>query len=151
MELSITAKVWNRAALESGGEAPVERDRAFAALLAVHGMAMNRGLEHALEVLDVHEWVAGIVGFRYLGLTEAVSVLGAATSAEIGLELLNSKAVHSSLKMQISSRLSRSTLRCRMCSHSCRPSMPDKRIESARSGRRTCKSRRLLRVVHSRR
>lgn len=91
MELSVTATVWNRAALESGGKAPLEGDRALAALLAVHGMVMNGGFDHALEVLDADEWAAGIAGFHYFGLTEVASVLEAATSAELGLEMLNSK------------------------------------------------------------
>ena len=91
MELSATAKVWNRAALESGGDAPLEGDRALAALLAVHGMIMNGGLDHALEVLDSDEWAAGIAAFCYFGLSEAASVLETATEAKLGLELLNSK------------------------------------------------------------
>jgi len=91
MELSDTGKIWNRAALESGGEAPLEGDKALAALLAVHGMIMNGGIDHVLEVLDVGELAAGIAGFHYFGLAEAASVLEAATEADIGLELLSSK------------------------------------------------------------
>ena len=60
-------------------------------MLAVHGMIMNGGLDHALEALDPGELAAGIAGFRYFGLTEAASVLEAANVADIGRELLSSK------------------------------------------------------------
>ena len=91
MELSDQSRVWNRAALDAGGEAPLQGDAALAALLALHGMIMNGGIDHALEVLDVAEFADGIAAFRYFGLDEAACVLEAATQADIGLELLNSK------------------------------------------------------------
>jgi len=83
--------VWNRAALEGGGKAPLEGDAALAALLAMHGIIMNGGIAHALEVLDVAEFADGIAALRYFGLDEAASVVETATRADIGLELLNSK------------------------------------------------------------
>ena len=52
MELSDQSRVWNRAALDAGGEAPLQGDAALAALLALHGMIMNGGIDHALEALD---------------------------------------------------------------------------------------------------
>ena len=52
MQLSLADQIWNRAALESGGPAAREGDRALAALLLAHGMVMNGGVGHALEVLS---------------------------------------------------------------------------------------------------
>ena len=91
MELSERDHVWNRAALEAGGAIPPEGDRALAALLAVHGMVMNGGIDHAVEALTAGEFAAGIAGFRYFDLLEVASVLEAAIVADVSWELLNSK------------------------------------------------------------
>lgn len=89
MELAETYKVWNRAALEAGGANPLEGDKALTALLAVHGMIMNGGVDHALEVLPALEFAAGIAGFRYFGLAEVAAVLEAASAADLGWERFN--------------------------------------------------------------
>lgn len=91
MHLSERDHVWNRAAVEAGGAAAREGDRALASLLAVHGMVMNGGIDHAIEVLATAEFAAGIAGFRYFDLVEVASVLEAATVADMGWGLLNSK------------------------------------------------------------
>jgi hypothetical protein len=75
MELSYVDKIWNRAAMEAGGVAPLEGDVALAALLVVHGMVMNGGVDHALDVLDSTEIMAGVVGFRYYGFHEVADLL----------------------------------------------------------------------------
>ena len=68
MDLSIEARVWNRAALESGGANPREGDRALAALLLAHGLVMNGGVHHALEVLSEEEIREAISGFGFFSL-----------------------------------------------------------------------------------
>lgn len=78
MGVSDSDNIWNRAAFEGGGPTPLEGDVALAALLAVHGMVMNGGTDHAIEVLDAFEFAAGVAGFRYFGLLEAASMLEAA-------------------------------------------------------------------------
>ena len=91
MELSDPNKVWNRAALESGGKAGLQGDRALSALLAVHGMIMNGGVYHALEALSAAEFADGIAGFRYFGLCEVANVLDAASIADMGWDLFDAK------------------------------------------------------------
>lgn len=61
--------IWNRAALDSGGRRAREGDSALAALLVVHGMIMNGGIEHVLE-LRPEELEQGIAGYRFFGFLE---------------------------------------------------------------------------------
>jgi len=68
--------------MEAGGRTPREGDAALAALLLVHGMIMNGGLDHALETLSAAEYAAGIVGFRYFGLFKAAAILAKARDAK---------------------------------------------------------------------
>jgi hypothetical protein len=65
MGMTEANRVWNRAALEEGGRAPREGDRALAALLLAHGMVMNGGVQHATEALSADEMAAAAAGFRY--------------------------------------------------------------------------------------
>jgi hypothetical protein len=62
---SIEDQIWNRAALDSGGDSPLEGDQSLTDLLYFHGMAMNGGLGHAFEVLSDDEQAAAIDGFRF--------------------------------------------------------------------------------------
>jgi len=91
MELNERDKVWNRAALEAGGANPLEGDKALAALLSVHGMVMNGGVDHALDVLPPSEVAAGIAGFRYFGLAEVAAVLEAASASNLDREFFDLK------------------------------------------------------------
>lgn len=75
MELSKPDRIWNRAALESGGEHPLEGDRALTDLLFFHGMAMNGGLGHAFDVLSDREISAAIEGFRFFGFSKIAQFL----------------------------------------------------------------------------
>jgi hypothetical protein len=75
MELSITDKIWNRAALDSGGENALDGDNALASLLLFHGYVMNGGLGHALDVISDDECLAAIDGFRFFGFDELASFL----------------------------------------------------------------------------
>lgn len=72
-------QVWNRAALESGGESPGPGDRALSSLLLVHGLVMNGGVHHALEGVTEAELVAAIAGFDYFGLSEVAAFLRGAS------------------------------------------------------------------------
>jgi hypothetical protein len=77
MALSRDGLIWNRAVLEAGGPSPGRGDTALAGLMRFHGLAMNGGIVHALEVLSPAEFDAAITGFGYFDLAEVASVLGA--------------------------------------------------------------------------
>lgn len=81
MALSRDRLVWNRALFDAGGPSPGPGDTALASLMRFHGLAMNGGIAHALEVLSPAECDAAIAGFRYFDLTEVASVLAAARFA----------------------------------------------------------------------
>jgi hypothetical protein len=74
--------VWNRAAMESGGPSPREGDRALADLLLVHGLVMNGGVFHAVEVVSKEELRAACVGLRYFGFDAAAELLQTASNEE---------------------------------------------------------------------
>lgn len=78
--MSPADQVWNRAALERGGKAPLEGDLHIVALIALHSLMMNGDLEHAMEFFSRDEYLAGVAGFRFLGLTEAATLLELANS-----------------------------------------------------------------------
>jgi hypothetical protein len=80
MGVSVADQVWNRAALESGGESPGPGDRALAALLLAHGLVMNGGVHHALECLDPSQVIAAADGFAYFGLDAVASFFREAAS-----------------------------------------------------------------------
>ena len=67
--------VWNRAALERGGPMPLEGDTRLAAMLLAHGLIMNGGGLHALEVLQTNEVAAACRGYRYYRLERVADVL----------------------------------------------------------------------------
>ena len=75
MDLSTVDQIWNRAALESGGENAREGDLALSHLLFFHGMVMNGGLGHGYDVLSEEEPTATIKGFRFFGWHELASFL----------------------------------------------------------------------------
>lgn len=61
-------RVWNRAALEDGGAAPLEGDRALAAMLVAHGLIMNGGVLHAVDCLEADEFEKACDGYEFFGL-----------------------------------------------------------------------------------
>jgi hypothetical protein len=75
MKLTEADQIWNRAALESGGRAPLEGDRSLADLLLAHGLVMNGGVEHMIQAVTSAELSAAIKGFRYFGLDEIALLL----------------------------------------------------------------------------
>ena len=91
MPLSETDLIWNRAALESGGNTARAGDRALADLLLAHGMVMNGGIGHAVEALSSEEFSAALRGFRFFGFEEVALLLEDALNApEEDLELADS-------------------------------------------------------------
>jgi hypothetical protein len=78
MSLTIADQIWNRAAMEGGGDSPGPGDRALASLLLLHGLAMNGGIHHAIECVSEEELSAAIDGFRYFGLEDMAQWLRSA-------------------------------------------------------------------------
>ena len=66
-------RVWNRAALEAGGDSPSAGDRALASMLLVHGLVMNGGVHHAIECVAPAELVAAADGYAFFGLTDVAA------------------------------------------------------------------------------
>jgi hypothetical protein len=75
-------RIWNRAAVESGGPTPREGDKALAAVLEAHGYVMNGGVFHAVECLGPERLRLSCEGYIYFGLREIASVFDAAAEAE---------------------------------------------------------------------
>jgi hypothetical protein len=75
MTLAVEDMIWNRAALESGGRSPKEGDAALAAALAAHGLVMNGGVHHAIDVLSPAELHAAVEGFRFFSLSNVAELL----------------------------------------------------------------------------
>ncbi len=73
--LSDADLVWNRAALEAGGNSPGEGDAALAALLAFHSIAMNGGVLHSAEIHSEDAIASALAGYRYFGLREAADAI----------------------------------------------------------------------------
>jgi hypothetical protein len=72
--------VWNRAALESGGNSPGPGDRALASLLIFHSFAMNGGAHHALECVGPVELLAAADGYSFFGLDDVADYLRSAAN-----------------------------------------------------------------------
>jgi hypothetical protein len=81
MALTAASRIWNRAALDHGGPSPAIGDAALASMLRVHGLAMNGGITHAVEVLGSEQSLAGARGYAYFGLSEAAALLQHAVGA----------------------------------------------------------------------
>lgn len=75
-ELTAEDQVWNRAAMEAGGREARDGDRALAALLSIHSLAMNGGLLDSVESHDDEAIERAIQGFRYFDLLDAAEVVG---------------------------------------------------------------------------
>lgn len=78
--MTLEDQVWNRAALESGGQSPGPGDRALAELLRAHGLVMNGGVHHALEFLNASELLAAADGFAFFGLHDVAALFRDAKS-----------------------------------------------------------------------
>jgi hypothetical protein len=75
MALAAADEVWNRACNPLGTTSLVDGDRALAAMIEVHSLAMNGGLLDAVEGLALDEVAAGVAGYRYFGLDGAAEVI----------------------------------------------------------------------------
>ena len=75
MKLAPRELVWNRAAVDGGGRRARAGDRALADALRVHGLVMNGGVHHAVEVVGELEVQAAVAGFEYFGLHAIGEVL----------------------------------------------------------------------------
>jgi hypothetical protein len=75
MNQEVTNRVWNRAALESGGGDPRRGDRALASLLLAHGLVMNGGVHHAVEAMSQTELSDAAAGFRFFRFGDVATLL----------------------------------------------------------------------------
>ena len=73
-------RVWNRAALDSGGGSSHPGDRALASVLLVHGLVMNGGVHHALESIGPDAIDRAIEGYSFFGLNDVAAFFSAADS-----------------------------------------------------------------------
>src|SRR5262245_55166607 len=78
MTLTNEDRIWNRA-LDLSPDHLGDGDRALAALLLVHGLVMNGGVEHAIEVLTAEQLRAAAAAYRYLAF-EPIALLLEQTS-----------------------------------------------------------------------
>lgn len=84
MDADTQAIIWNRAAMAGGGPAPGPGDTALSAVLRLHGMIMNGGLDHALDVLTPEDFASAAGGFRYLQLSGVAELVEQAQAAPGG-------------------------------------------------------------------
>ena len=80
-ELSTADRIWNRAAADLDGEQTSPGDRALAALLLAHGLIMNGGILHALEVLSREQFERACDGYRFFGLADVATLLAETAAA----------------------------------------------------------------------
>lgn len=73
-ELTETDLIWNRAC-EGGGSNPRRGDRALAALIRAHGLAMNGGVLHAVECLSKPELLDAESGYRFFGFGSVADLI----------------------------------------------------------------------------
>jgi hypothetical protein len=67
--------IWNRAAMERGGNKPAAGDAALAALLYAHGLVMNGGVLYGVELMKAPQLAAADAGYRFFGLDAAADLL----------------------------------------------------------------------------
>ena len=66
-------RIWNRAAMQGGGEKPAAGDRALADAVSFHGLVMSGGVLDSVERSD--NLTAVEDGFRWLGLDRIAELL----------------------------------------------------------------------------
>ena len=79
-KLNSVDKIWNRACY-GGGESPCAGDKALAALLLFHGLAMNGGVLHAVECLSVRQLTEAKDGYTYFGFKPVADLIFSAQDA----------------------------------------------------------------------
>jgi hypothetical protein len=70
--------IWNRALTDYRGPSPAAGDDALAAMLHAHGLVMNGGVLHAVEVMSEAQLAAAKSGYRFLGLDPVADLLARA-------------------------------------------------------------------------
>jgi hypothetical protein len=75
MRASDADGIWNRAAAHLGGSNPAQGDRHLAALLRVHGLIMNGGVQHAAETISPADISAAAEGFLFFGFEDVAMLL----------------------------------------------------------------------------
>jgi hypothetical protein len=86
-ELTEADLIWNRACGEDALRS-LPGDRALADLLRAHGLAMNGGVQHAVECLTAAELTDAEAGYRFYGLAEVAALLSRARNLfEVGDDL----------------------------------------------------------------
>jgi hypothetical protein len=70
--------IWNRAVLENGGAMPRDGDLALTALMRAHGLTMNGGILHAVDILSQRELTAARAGYRFFGFGPVASLFSRA-------------------------------------------------------------------------
>lgn len=65
-ELTVTDRIWNRAT--EGRRSERSGDAALSALLSAHGLVMNGGVLHCVEVLSDDELQNSLLGYQYFGI-----------------------------------------------------------------------------------
>lgn len=73
--------IWNRAALESGGQTPGAGDTALAAALRLHSSAMSGGVLDAVDNMTDEELDAAEAGYRWLHVPAASEAIAAVRRA----------------------------------------------------------------------
>lgn len=84
MALTQEEQVWNRACGTKPGPGP--GDRHLRALLDVHGMLMNGGVDRAVEVKTSEQFARAADACEYLGLPEVAALLRRMPDAELSDE-----------------------------------------------------------------
>ena len=82
--MDVADNIWNRAALESGGSAPGDGDKALAAALRLHSSAMSDGVLDAVENMTDEELDAAEAGYRWLHVPAASEAIAAVRRAIAG-------------------------------------------------------------------
>ena len=67
--------IWNRAALDEGSSLPCVGDRALSLLLKAHGLVMNGGIFHAVELLSAQKFAGAKDGYRFFGFPQVADLL----------------------------------------------------------------------------
>ena len=68
-------QIWNRAAMDDGGSDPSPGDAALACLLYAHGLIMNGGVLHAIELMTRDELDSAVAGYRFFDFPAASDLL----------------------------------------------------------------------------
>jgi len=67
--------IWNRAVLDGGGRTPGPGDAALAAMMALHGLAMNGGVLDAVGAMSTAKFEEACAGYAFFGFHEVPPLL----------------------------------------------------------------------------